>query len=193
MHGKTRRETAYYACELDPRHHKGRRDWSDDHPKSIWIREDDLLVLVCQFFAEHVFGPRRQATLKTTLNPVMAEDPAAERLKTKLTDLNRRQDNLLIQIEEYQPTGDADIDRDFRVRLQRRYAEVARQRKTKAAELDARTNGRRSDSEAEGEPATTKRSLVLCAPCGEQHKRAPEPPGTTAGDPRRRRQHRTLR
>jgi hypothetical protein len=42
--------------------------------------------------------------------------------------------NLLVQIEEYDPTGDGDIDREFRGRLRRRYAELARARKAKATE-----------------------------------------------------------
>lgn len=46
---------------------------------------------------------------------------------------------MLTQIEEYEPTGDEDIDRDFRGQLPRRYTDLAQQHKTKAAQLAALT------------------------------------------------------
>ena len=57
MFGKTRRETAYYACS--PK--KGYRP--PDHPISIWVREDGILDALRQFLAQYVFGQYRHDLL----------------------------------------------------------------------------------------------------------------------------------
>lgn len=59
-----------HACEPDMRHHKDRRDWYAGHPKSLWIREDDLLDLVYEFFAERVFGARQPRNASATRDSV---------------------------------------------------------------------------------------------------------------------------
>jgi site-specific DNA recombinase len=140
MHGKTRKGVSYYACEPDMRHHKDRRDWYAGHPKSLWIREDDLLDLVYEFFADRVFGPQRLTTLQRDLGrQAPKHDTDAKRLKKQIRDLERRQDNVLAQIEEHVPTGDGDIDTEFRERLHRRYADLARLRKSATDDLNALT------------------------------------------------------
>jgi hypothetical protein len=50
MHGKTRRSTAYYACQ--PSHNLGpgaERKYAN-HPVSLWVREDALLNGIFGFF-----------------------------------------------------------------------------------------------------------------------------------------------
>jgi hypothetical protein len=91
---------------------------------------------VNEFFAERVFSPQRIALMRHQLpQQTSQDDDRANRLRKELRDLGRRQDNVLTQIEEYEPTGDDEIDRDFRERLQRRFADLARTRKAKAEEL----------------------------------------------------------
>ncbi|WP_171075298.1 recombinase family protein [Nonomuraea basaltis] len=100
MHGKSRSEVSYYACEPDMRHHKDRRDWYASHPKSLWVREDDLLDLVHEFFAERVFSAQRLALLRQRLpQQPTPEDGREDRLRKEIRDLEKRQDNLMIQIE----------------------------------------------------------------------------------------------
>ncbi|NRQ37682.1 recombinase family protein [Nonomuraea sp. NN258] len=138
MHGKTKRKIQYYACEPDMRHHKDRRDWYAKHPKSLWVREDDLFDCVQEFFAERVFGPKRMATLAEELAKGTPKDNSArDHLEKEISDLERRQRNVLDQIEDHIPSGDDEIDRDFRERLQRRYSDLARTRKAKREELNA--------------------------------------------------------
>ncbi|MFC7718820.1 hypothetical protein [Nonomuraea recticatena] len=60
-----------------------------------------------------------------------------ERLRKELLDLERRLDNVLVQVEGHIPTGDEEIDRDFRAQLQARFADLARTRRTKAEEAAA--------------------------------------------------------
>ncbi|WP_433466994.1 recombinase family protein [Spirillospora sp. CA-128828] len=139
--GKTRKGWAYYACQPQRQHHKGRRDWYDDHPKSIWVREDALLEAVHDFFAQRIFGQRRQQYLRARLAETIDApvESLADAHKTKLaaeiTDLQRRQDNLLVQLEEYEPTGETDIDREYRAGIQRRFAELVTRRREAQARL----------------------------------------------------------
>jgi hypothetical protein len=51
-------------------------------------------------------------------------------------ELQRRQDNLISQLETFEPTGDADADRVYRQSIQRRFAELAASQRAKRAELD---------------------------------------------------------
>jgi site-specific DNA recombinase len=140
MYGKVRGSSGYYVCQRDDRHHAERRDWYDTHPKSLWVREDDLLDLTHHFFADHVLGPRRQEVLRKphqTIEP--APNPTAVRLQAEIADLATRRQNLLAQMEEHQPTGDDEIDRDLRARLRDRYAQVAREHKANSEQLTALT------------------------------------------------------
>lgn len=135
MHGKARREVPYFACESDMRHHRDRRQWYADHPKSLWVREDDLMEIVAVFFADHVLGPQRKAALRSTLTAEKTPPPAVVRLTREIADLERRRENLMTQMEEFAPTGDPEADADLRERLRRRFAEVTREHKGKTTEV----------------------------------------------------------
>jgi hypothetical protein len=146
MHGRISRGRPYYVCEPERHHHADRRTWYDTHPKALWVREDDLLDLTQTFFADHVLGPRRDDALRPVAEPTEpVEGPAVARLEAELADLAKRRQNVLAQIEEHEPTGDEDIDRDFRTRLRNRYADLARQHKTKTEQLAALTAARQSE------------------------------------------------
>jgi site-specific DNA recombinase len=141
LYGKTRHvgdTYSYYACEPVPAHHAG-RDWFSTHPKSLWVREDKLLALVRSFFARRIFGPDRDALL--TADPVETpalDDPTAARRKAigaTIRDLERQQANVVRELREHQPTGDADIDRQWRTQLRESFAEIAAQQKVQQARL----------------------------------------------------------
>lgn len=141
MFGKTRKGDAYFACEPPRQHHAGRSDWYDDHPKSLWVREDVLIRAVHDFFAERVFGPQRQQYLHAKLGQTRntpadeASDARKAKLASTVADLQRRQDNLMSQLEVQEPTGDPQIDREYRASIQRRFAELAGQRRDAQAQL----------------------------------------------------------
>jgi hypothetical protein len=142
MFGKTRREIAYLACEPQRQHHKGRSDWYSDHPKSLWVREEILLDPVRSFFTQRIFGPDRRRHLRTQLQRSAKDhsnDTTADRRKQltrELAGLQRRQDNLIDQLENFEATGDPDADREYRQSIQRRFAELTTARRTKQSELD---------------------------------------------------------
>ncbi|GAB3682299.1 hypothetical protein GCM10027589_52200 [Actinocorallia lasiicapitis] len=135
MYGKHRRNSAYFVCEVDMRHHSQRRAWYEEHSKSLWIREDDLLTLVHEFFTDRVLGESHGEWLGAAVVADTGEKPALTRLKAELTGLNKRVNNLMVQQEEYEPTGDEDIDQEARAGLRARYVELLKQRKAKTAEL----------------------------------------------------------
>jgi site-specific DNA recombinase len=142
MFGKTRHQIAYLACEPQRQHHKGRRDWYSDHPKSLWVREEILLDAVRGFFTKRIFGPDRRRHLRAQLQRVAdteTNDTTTDRRKQltrELADLQRRQANLVDQLENFEATGDADADREYRQSIQRRFAELTGVRRAKQAELD---------------------------------------------------------
>lgn len=137
MHGKARGDTAYMICRPDIRQHAERTSWYDTHPKGLFVRQDDLLTLTHDFFTEHVFGPRRHDALRVPETPATKPDtsPAVARLEAEIADLAKRRRNILDQIEEYEPTGDDDLDRDCRADLRQRLADVAQRHKTKTGQL----------------------------------------------------------
>jgi site-specific DNA recombinase len=146
MFGKTRRGDAYFACEPPRQHHQGRSRWYDDHPKGLWVRQDLLLHAVHDFFAQRIFGPHRHEHLNARLGRgsnrsiESLADARQAKLRSTLAELKRRQDNLMQQLEEHRPTGDADIDREYRGSIQDRIAELIKQRRdaqTQLAQLSA--------------------------------------------------------
>jgi hypothetical protein len=66
MYGKSRKGLSFYACEIDPAHHRG-ASWFSTHPKSVWIGEKTLIGAVHDFFADRIFGPHRRELLATQL------------------------------------------------------------------------------------------------------------------------------
>ena len=77
----------YYGCPhnpLNPRHQAA----APDHPRTVRVREDDLLAVIHQFFATRVFGPDRAAMLAERLPATAAEDTARREQET--TRLHKR-------------------------------------------------------------------------------------------------------
>lgn len=100
-----------------------------------------MLEAVHYFFAQRIFGQHRQRYLRARLAETIGApvESLADVHKTKIaaeiTDLQRRQDNLLMQLEEYEPTGETDIDREYRAGIQRRFAELVTKRREAQARL----------------------------------------------------------
>jgi DNA invertase Pin-like site-specific DNA recombinase len=71
----------YYDCPhnpANPRHTAA----APDHPRTVRVREDDLLTVIRGFFATHVFGPDRAAMLAERLPASAAEDTARREQET---------------------------------------------------------------------------------------------------------------
>jgi hypothetical protein len=143
MFGKTRRkgerEYTYYACVTNREHHRD-QPWYREHPKSMVVREDYLLPVVGQFFAQRVLGTSRNLYLRrdaATKPRHGGSDHERDQIRARLEQLARAQTNLFTQLESYQPTGDDDIDTEWRSTLQRRFAMVTAERNTLRQRLTA--------------------------------------------------------
>ena len=79
----------YYACHHDPAN--PRHTAKPDHPRTISVREDDLLTVIRQGLASRVFGPERAELLAATLPDTAAEDQARRDAQTAALQLRLRQ------------------------------------------------------------------------------------------------------
>jgi site-specific DNA recombinase len=79
-------------------------------------------------------SPRRASTLRQRSTQRQRDRPA--QLTRELIGLQRRQDNLIDQLENFEATGDTDADREYRQTIQRRFAELTITRRAKQSELD---------------------------------------------------------
>ncbi len=136
MAGNLRRpgDPVYYIC-WPKANHRGREDKLVGHPKTVRIREDVLLGVITDFYAERVFG-RSRVTLLTaelaTYDDRAAQERAAERdrLQRKIDDLARRQDNILRQAQDGDPAD------PFTQGLRRNYNELDVERTTTLAKIE---------------------------------------------------------
>jgi site-specific DNA recombinase len=64
----------YYTCSHNP--DNPRHTAPEGHPRTISVREDALLDVIRDFFAQRVFGPERAALLTADLPATAAEDAA---------------------------------------------------------------------------------------------------------------------
>jgi site-specific DNA recombinase len=116
----------------NPEHHQD-QPWYTQHAKNITVREDHLLPVVSTFFGERILGPHRALYLNHRQPPSDDDDGgvAARRaaLRKQLDQLGRAQINLMKQLEAYEPIGDDDIDTEWRAALQRRFAQIAAERR----------------------------------------------------------------
>jgi DNA invertase Pin-like site-specific DNA recombinase len=75
MFGKARRETLYYACETDGKVPEG-------HPRSLWVREDQLLNGLNWFFNSRILGEDRRELLSAELAELDTSAAVAQQDRT---------------------------------------------------------------------------------------------------------------
>jgi site-specific DNA recombinase len=71
----------YYDCPHNPKNPRHVAA-APDHPRTVRVREDNLLQVIREFFATHVFGPDRAAMLAARLPATAAEDTARREKET---------------------------------------------------------------------------------------------------------------
>jgi site-specific DNA recombinase len=141
MFGKTRRHNAYYTCQPQLDRVGNPQDYTD-HPRTIYVREGRLLDCVQTFFAQRVLGIDRAVLLQRQ----MAKQGTHEHhdhqrriaaTEKTITDLARRQDNLMDERETKTINDGDEIGRAWAERLRARFGDLENQRRAKQAELDA--------------------------------------------------------
>lgn len=127
--GKSLRGTVYYVCE-PPRGYV-----PPGHPKSYWVREDQLITGIGDFFTNHIFSPNRRAYVGSVLSS--ADERAAlehqeriEATRRAIEDLDRRRLRLVRNLELTDDPEEA-LMRDIRARS----AELNGELTTKRTEL----------------------------------------------------------
>ncbi|HEV2377930.1 MAG TPA: recombinase family protein [Streptosporangiaceae bacterium] len=132
----------YYSCTHDPanpRHHAA----SPDHPKSVRVREDDLLTAILDFFNRRVFGPDRAQLLARQLPDSAAEATArrqqqADALRTQLRQIDAAEKAHTREIEALTTTdAPAPALVAWRTRIIERFTELEADRAAINAQLAA--------------------------------------------------------
>jgi site-specific DNA recombinase len=146
MHGKTRRQTAYYACQPSQNLGRGAERAFPDHPVSIWVREEFLFEGILGFFSERIFGVNRRELLEADLKRVECEGDRGARRRIKslekaIGQLEARQDRLVRTLELDDDTDGA----TFR-RIRERMDELENERLRKLKDLHA-LRGEESDAD----------------------------------------------
>ncbi len=95
MHGKHRKDHTYMCCDYGRAYGHEAAEQIDGHGLWLYLREDHLLPLVEQFFAQRIFGPMRLEKLARQLRTQQrqAKRGAAtdeQRLRKQAADLDRR-------------------------------------------------------------------------------------------------------
>jgi site-specific DNA recombinase len=143
---------AYYKCPHDvanPKHAAAH----PDHPRTVTVREDLLVDLIHQFFAERVFGPERRALLAEQIPATAAQaaeqhDRQRDRLVKELARIDLAQRSQITQIETLDPDPANHAAQAMRARCSERFAELHTERETTQAQLDALNQARSRDDDA---------------------------------------------
>ncbi|MHB8660138.1 MAG: recombinase family protein [Solirubrobacteraceae bacterium] len=95
MHGKTRKDHTYLCCDYGRSYGKEAAEQIDGHGQWLYLREDHLIPLVEQFFAQRIFGPMRLEKLARQLRTHQRHTTRTaasdhERLRKQISDLDRR-------------------------------------------------------------------------------------------------------
>jgi hypothetical protein len=127
-------EYTYYACP--PSHHR-----DPDHPRTLSIREDDLIDIIRTFIDDHVLGPERAQWLAQQIPATAAEDTrrrqaSATRLQQRLRQIDAAEDAHAREIEalSHAAASPAAITA-LRTRLIARFTELEEERATIATQL----------------------------------------------------------
>jgi site-specific DNA recombinase len=138
MIGNPRHGRTYYRCHPE-NNNRGRPDKYEGHPATIYMREDLIVSAVNEFFAQRVFGNARREMFVAGLDQAGDDDrherdEERQRLRRKVADATRKQDNVLRQAE------DADPNDPFAQGLRNRYNELEAERQaalSAISELDS--------------------------------------------------------
>ena len=140
MWGHTVHRLTYYRCSPRPDHH-GHHSWFATHPPHVTVREDEIMPLLNQFFERRIFGEARTRLLAKSVDQPAVHDDVNERtaaLAGEIAALQRRQTNLITELEQFEPSGDDDFDQAWRSGIQDRFRTILadlRKKKDLLAEL----------------------------------------------------------
>ena len=135
--GHTVRTNTYYRCSPDPQHH-GHLPWFATHPAHVVVREDEITAPLRRFFEQRVFGDGRDLLLARAIDEPTTDDGSAVRaaaLTAEIDRLQQRQDNLVRELESFEPSGDDDFDQAWRSGIQARFRAILTEQRQKREQL----------------------------------------------------------
>jgi hypothetical protein len=141
-------EYTYYACP--PSHHR-----DPDHPKTLSIREEDLIEIIRIFLNDHVLGPERAQWLQQQIPATAAEDTrrrhaSTTRLQQRLRQIDAAEDAHAREIEALShATATPAAITALRTRLIARFTELEDERAAITTQLDALTDDAGQDQHPE--------------------------------------------
>jgi site-specific DNA recombinase len=121
--GHTVRRNVYYRCSPD-RRRTAHLPWFDAHPAHVVVREDEIMGPLARFFSERIFGGTREHFLHQSIEEPAVRDDSTDRiaaLAAEIATLQRRQHNLVTELQDSAPSGDDDFDRVWRSEIQSRF------------------------------------------------------------------------
>jgi site-specific DNA recombinase len=126
----------YYRCTPDPRAH-AHHAWYPDHPRASMVREDDLGQPLDDLLHRALFTALRTTFINQSVEADSNADLTAndDALQSEIDDLQQRQDRLIRELEEFDPTGNATVDKAWRTSIQSRFAEVVVELERRHADL----------------------------------------------------------
>jgi site-specific DNA recombinase len=153
----------YYACHHDPAN--PRHTAKEGHPRSISVREDDLLTVIREGLAQRVFGPERAELLAATLPDTAADDQARRDAQTAALQQRLRQidaaENAHAREIEALTHDSADADSRavtaLRSRILARFTELEDERAT----IDTQLAGLAAAAPAAADPALLDNLPIL--------------------------------
>lgn len=135
--GHTVRSCTYYRCTPDPKNH-AHLPWYPSHPAHVVIREDKLLEPLHRFFERRVFGNGRSFMLANAANVTANDENLTARiggLTAEVARLQHHLDNIISELERFEPSGDEEFDRTWRSSLQTRFKAIVTEQRAKSGAL----------------------------------------------------------
>ena len=104
MSGRTRKDNVYMACDYGRTYGKEAADQIPGHGQWLYLREDALLPLIEEFFAERIFGPMRLDKLEQQLRAHertsrRTENDTHRQLTQKIGEIDSRISRLIDALE----------------------------------------------------------------------------------------------
>ncbi len=124
------------------------------------IREDKIIPVLDQFFEQRIFGEQRADLLAPSGGSSGSNDDVTAltaALADDIADLQRRQYNLLAELEQFEPSGGHDFDQAWRSGVQARF-------QTTVAALKAQNAQRAKLSQQRRKPAKINPVLLEVVP-----------------------------
>ncbi len=91
------------------------------------VREDRIIPLIGSFFERRILGEGRTHLLAQSVDRPAIHDKVAEQtaaLNKEIATLEQRQNNLVIELEQFEPSGDDDFDKAWRSGIQDRFKTI---------------------------------------------------------------------